>query len=187
MKKKIFLECLKPLGMESREIEDSAIKTGKGAVSGGKEGYYARLHNDKAWCIPKITGHSGPGEFRSNIYVEVTFPGHLQVSAMALQGKGSYSYGEYIRISYEYNGEFYFHKFGGTEQVRIFFLSPNLSNNGKSLKKTKESAYIMTRHLAVLLEAIAVLEFNRFPMYISGKNVTYLNQRKELNKLQKLL
>ena len=45
----------------------------------------------------------------------------------------------------------------------------------------------MTRHLAVLLEAIAVLEFNRFRTYISGKNVTYLNQRKELNKLQKLL
>ena len=45
----------------------------------------------------------------------------------------------------------------------------------------------MTRHFAVLLEAIAVLEFNRFPMYISGKNATYLNQRKELNKLQKLL
>ena len=106
--KKFFLECLKPLGMESREIEDSAIKTGKDAVSGGKEGYYARLHNDKAWCIPNIAGHSGPGEFKPNIYVEVTFSGRLQVSAMALQGKGSYSYGEYIRILYEYNGEFYF-------------------------------------------------------------------------------
>ena len=49
----------------------------------------------------------------------MTFSGRLQVSAMALQGKDGYSYGEYIRISYEYNGEIYFHKIGGTELVRI--------------------------------------------------------------------
>ena len=164
--KKIFLECLKPLGMESREIEDSAIKTGKDAVSGGKEGYYARLHNDKAWCIPNIAGHSGPGEFKPNIYVEVTFSGRLQVSAMALQGKGSYSYGEYIRISYEYNGEFYFHKIGGKEQVRILFLSPNLRNNRKSFIKKKEFRQFICSAFFVFLGVIAILSLPSFHHFL---------------------
>ena len=42
------LECPKPMGMQSKEIKDSAIKTGDGAVVGGKEGYYAQLNNDTA-------------------------------------------------------------------------------------------------------------------------------------------
>ena len=125
---KFSLECLKPLGMESREIKDSAIKTGDGAVIGGKEGYYARLNNNKAWCTPHIFWLSGPGEFRPNIYIEVTFSGRLQVAAMALQGQKSYSYGKSIRVSYEYNGEFYFHKIGGKEQVRYLFLSLDLDS-----------------------------------------------------------
>ena len=152
--------------MESREIEDSAIKTGKDAVSGGKEGYYARLHNDKAWCIPNINGHSGPGEFRSNIYVEVTFSGRLQISAMALQGKGSYSYGEYVRISYEYNGEFYFHKIGGKEQVRILFLSPNLRNNRKSFIKKKEFRQFICSAFFVFLGVIAILSLPSFHHFL---------------------
>ena len=137
-KMKLPLECLKPLGMESREIKNSAIKTGKDAVMSGKEGYYARLHNDKAWCTPNIPSYTGPGEFRKNIYVEVTFSGRLQVSAMALQGEGSYSYGESIRVSYEYNGQFYFHLIDGNNQVRFLFLSRDLGSLEKSfIKETK--------------------------------------------------
>ena len=139
----MYLECLKPLGMESKEITDSAIQTGDGAAVGGKEGYYARLYNDTAWCVPNIPGHTGPGEFRENIYVVVTFSSRLQVSAMALQGKGSYSYGEYIRILYEYQGEFYFYKVGGTEEVIFLFLPPYNGNNGK----TKESVCFITDFL----------------------------------------
>ena len=114
--------------MESREIKNSAIKTGDGAVISGKEGYYARLHNDKAWCTPNIIDYSGPGEFRPNIYIEPTFSGRFQVAAMALQGEKSYSYGKSIRVSYEYNGEFYFHKIGRKEQVRYLFLSLDLNS-----------------------------------------------------------
>lgn len=33
----MYLVCLKPLGMESKEIKDSAIQTGDGAAVGGKE------------------------------------------------------------------------------------------------------------------------------------------------------
>ena len=127
-KTKFPLECLKPLGMESREIKNSAIKTGDGAVISGKEGYYARLHNDKAWCTPNINEYSSPGEFRPNIYIEVTFSGRLQVAAMALQGQKSYSYGKFIRVWYEYNRKFYFHKIDGKEQVRHLFLSLDLNS-----------------------------------------------------------
>ena len=145
------LECLKPLGMESKEIKDSAIKTGDGAVVGGKEGYYARLYNDTAWCVPNIPGHTGPGEFKKNIYVQVTFSTRVQVSAMALQGEESYSYGEYIRILYEYNGEFYFHKIGGTEQVIFSLLFLYSANNGICfIEETRERVCIITRHLALL-------------------------------------
>lgn len=139
----MYLECLKLLGMESKEIKDSAIQTGDGALVGGKEGYYARLYNDTAWCVPNIPGHTGPGEFRENIYVVVTFSSRLQVSAMALQGEGSYSYGEYIRILYKYQGEFYFYKVGGTEEVIFLFLSPYNGNNGKA----KESVCFITGFL----------------------------------------
>ena len=150
--------------MESKQIKDSAIRTGVGAVASGKEGYYARLHNDKAWCIPNIIGYIGSGEFKGNIYIEVTFSGRYKVSAMALQGERQYSYGEFVRISYEYNGQFYYHKIGSTEQVRFFFLSHYLGNNQKSfIKETKESVYIVTCQNALFSAAIAVLEFVRFP------------------------
>ena len=137
--------------MESGEIKNSAIKTGEGAVLSGKEGYYARLHYDKAWCTPNIPGHTGPGEFKKNIYVEVTFSGRRQVSAMALQGERQYSYGEYIRILYEYNGQFYFHKIGGTNEVRLLFLSPYLGNNG----------------IFFIKEFYTILEFSRFPSFLA--------------------
>ena len=147
------LECPKPMGMQSKEIKDSAIKTGDGAVVGGKEGYYARLNNDTAWCVPNITGHAGCGEFNENMSVEVTFSSRFQVLAMALQGEGSYSYGEYIRILYGYQEEFYFHKIRGTEQVIFSYLSLYNGKNGKYFfKETKESVCIITCHLALTLK-----------------------------------
>ena len=166
------LECVKPLGIESKEIKNSAIKTGDYAVLAGMEGYYPRLRNDKAWCIPNILKYTGRGEFRNNIFAEVTFSGRRQVSAMALQGYAMYSYGNYIRISYEYDGQFYFHKIDGAEQVIFSFLSLYNGDNGKSFtKETNESTYIITRHLVVFLKAIAILELNRFPICLKCKHI----------------
>lgn len=116
----MFLDCLQPLGMQSKKIKDSAIKTGDGAVAGGKEGYYARLNNEKSWCIPNIPGHTGPGEFKDNMYIEVTFSGSHQISAMALQGDGDYSYGKYIKVLYDYAGYFHLYKIDGKEEVSLF-------------------------------------------------------------------
>ena len=170
--------------MESKQIKDSAIKTGDGAVIGGKEGYYARLHNGNAWCIPNVVGHVGPGEFKDNIYIEVTFSGRSQVSAMALQGQGQYSYGEYVRISYEYNGQFYFHKIDGTEQVRFLFLSHCLVNNGKSfIKEAKESVYTLL-HVRLLyfrqrLQFLSSSGFHHFLLkylFKSNKSTEYTSE-----------
>ena len=117
---KFSLECLQALGMQSKKIKDSAIKTGEDAVTSGKEGYYARLNNEKSWCIPNIPGYTGPGEFKSNMYIEVTFSGSHQISAMALQGEGDNSYGKYIRVSYDYAGFFHFYKIDGKTEVSFF-------------------------------------------------------------------
>ena len=117
---KLSLECLQPLGMQSKKIKDSAIKTGEDAVTSGKEGYYARLNNENSWCIPNIPDHTGPGEFKNNMYIEVTFSGSHQISAMALQGEGDYSYGNYIRVSYDYAGFFHFYKIDGKAEVSLF-------------------------------------------------------------------
>ena len=106
--------------MQSKKIKDSAIKTGEDAVTSGKEGYYARLNNEKSWCIPNIPGYTGPGEFKSNMYIEVTFSGSHQISAMALQGEGDNSYGKYIRVSYDYAGFFHFYKIDGKTEVSFF-------------------------------------------------------------------
>lgn len=108
--------------MESKKIKDSAIKTGEDAMAEGTKGSYARLNNDKAWCIPNIPSYTGPGEFKSNIYIEVTFSGSHQISAIALQGKGVYSYGKYIRVLYDYEGIFLFYTIGGSDQVSFSLL-----------------------------------------------------------------
>ena len=115
----MFLDCLQPLGMQSKKIKDSAIKTGQDAVASGKEGYYARLNNEKSWCIPNVPGHTGFGEFKNNMYVEVTFSGSHHISAMALQGEGDYSYGKYIRVSYDYAGVFHFYYIDGKSVVSL--------------------------------------------------------------------
>ena len=106
--------------MESKNIKDRAIKTGEDAMAGGTKGSYARLNNDKAWCIPSIRNYPGPGEFKNNMYIEVTFSGSHQISAMGLQGKDGYSYGKYIRVSYDYKGIFHFYRIDGKNQVRFF-------------------------------------------------------------------
>ena len=106
--------------MESKKIKDSAIKTGEDGMASETKGSYARLNNDKAWCIPSIPSYTGPGEFKNNMYIEVTFSGSYQISAMGLQGKDVYSYGKYIRVSYDYQGIFHFHKIDGRDQVSFF-------------------------------------------------------------------
>ena len=106
--------------MESKKIKDSAIKTGEDVMAGGMKGSYARLNNDKAWCIPSTPNYPGPGEFKNNMYIEVTFSGSHQISAIGLQGKDVYSYGKYIRVLYDYNGIFHFYRIDGTNQVRFF-------------------------------------------------------------------
>ena len=106
--------------MENKKIKDSARKTGEDVMAGGMKGSYARLNNDKAWCIPSIPNYPGPGEFKNNMYIEVTFSGSHQISAIGLQGKDVYSYGKYIRVLYDYNGIFHFYRIDGTNQVRFF-------------------------------------------------------------------
>ena len=54
------------------------------------------------------------------MYIEVTFSGSHQISAMALQGDGDYSYGKYIKVLYDYAGYFHLYKIDGKEEVSLF-------------------------------------------------------------------
>ncbi|XP_047134666.1 discoidin domain-containing receptor 2 isoform X1 [Hydra vulgaris] len=93
-------ECSKPLGLESKKILDNAIFAPPSAVASGKEGYYARLNNKLAWCIPN-SPNSKDSVFKDDVYITIDLIDEYQITAISLQGYKLYSVGPMIRISYE--------------------------------------------------------------------------------------
>ena len=86
--------------MENKDILDSQIFAPESAVANGREGINARLHNTDAWCSPVGTG-SVSSVFRSDIYIKIDLKLALKITAIALQGFRSYSYGNALRIHFK--------------------------------------------------------------------------------------
>lgn len=99
---KFILGCQNPLGLESGVIRDESMTALPEAVQSGKEGYYARLNFEEAWCTP--AGSGSTDVFTEKNYLEINFHTQMKISAIALQGWTQYSYGNYIRISYDLGG-----------------------------------------------------------------------------------
>ena len=76
--------CNQPLGLEDGTIKNSQLTTPPGSTTGGKEGFYARLNNDEAWCIPQLK--SSEDVFRDKVYLEIDLGEEKSIRALALQG-----------------------------------------------------------------------------------------------------
>ena len=76
--------CNQPLGLEDGTIKNSQLTTPPGGTTGGKEGFYARLNNDEAWCIPQLK--SSEDVFRDKVYLEIDLGEEKSIRALALQG-----------------------------------------------------------------------------------------------------
>ena len=82
------------------------MTTPNGAVTSGKEGKYARLNNNEAWCIPQLQAIDDV--FRENVYLEIDLVQERSITALALQGLKRYGYGEKIRIQYDIGGNTFY-------------------------------------------------------------------------------
>ena len=87
------------MGLNNKKILDSWMTTPPGAVTSGKEGKYARLNNNEAWCIPQLA--SSEDVFRDNIHLEINLGLQKQITALAVQGLDQYSPGKKIRLQYD--------------------------------------------------------------------------------------
>ena len=87
------------------KISDSQLTTPEGAVTSGKEGKYARLNNNEAWCIPQLS--SSEDVFRDNIYLEINLGVQKQITAIAIQGFERYGPGKKIRLLFNLGGGFF--------------------------------------------------------------------------------
>ncbi|XP_066912509.1 discoidin domain-containing receptor 2-like isoform X2 [Clytia hemisphaerica] len=99
--------CNQPLGLEDGSIKNSQLTTPSGGTTGGKEGFYARLNNDEAWCIPQLK--SSEDVFRDKVYLEIDLGQEKSIRALALQGYKQYGYGDKIRFYYDMGGVFGIH------------------------------------------------------------------------------
>lgn len=97
--------CSQALGLADKtKILDSQISTPSGAVVSGKEGKYARLNNDEAWCIPQLK--TSEDIFRENIHLDVNLGLRKMITAIAVQGLTQYSPGKKIRLLFQFGGIF---------------------------------------------------------------------------------
>jgi len=108
--------CHHALGLESGTIKNEQMLAPEDAVQSGKEGYYARLNNKNAWCTPKGGSSS---TFRPNVYLEIDLRKKYQISAIALQGLGSYSYGNYVKISYSWDDMYLYYSKNGDQNYNL--------------------------------------------------------------------
>lgn len=111
-----LIVCSQALGLADKtKILDSQISTPDGAVVSGKEGKYARLNNNEAWCIPQLK--TSEDIFRDNIHVDINLGQIKMITAIAVQGLNQYSPGKKIRLLYDIGaGDFLDH----SPDVNIF-------------------------------------------------------------------
>ena len=95
--------CSQALGLADRtKILDSSMITPDGAVVSGKEGHYARLNNNEAWCIPQL--RIDEDIFREGIHLDINLGQMKMITAIAVQGLDQYSPGRKIRLTYDLGG-----------------------------------------------------------------------------------